>query len=90
MRAKEFTYKKTKMVKTVTEFPGISLDLTVQEAANLRDIIGNVGTESDEVRELVAGLYAALTQFWADNGSVRPDIACGSISAPVRTGFRRG
>lgn len=35
MRTKEFTFKKTKRVKTVTEHRAISIDLTVEEARSL-------------------------------------------------------
>lgn len=88
MRAKEFTYQKTKKVKTITKFQGISIDLTVQEAADLREIVGNVstGSEAVAVRQLVTGLYSELTKFWVANGSVRPNIEVAFISAPQRKG----
>lgn len=82
MRAKEFTYQKTKRVKTITKFNGISLDLTVQEAADLKELLGNVGTESLPAQQLFTGLYQELCNFLRKNGSPAPTIRCGLLYAP--------
>ncbi len=82
MRAKEFTYQKTKKVKTITKFQGISLDLTVQEAADLKELLGNVGTGSLPAQQLFTGLYQELCNFLRKNGSPTPTIRCGFMSAP--------
>lgn len=75
MRTKEFTFKKTKRVKTVTEHPAISVDLTVSEARLLAYHLNAVPTveEEDECPDADAGesmylLWVTLDDFVTRNG----------------------
>jgi general stress protein 26 len=67
MRTHLFTFKKTKRVKTVTEYPAISVDLTKDEAKELMEIIARATVESEEpgtlAEEAMAALYDALEAF---------------------------
>ena len=69
MRTNMFTFKKTKRVKVVTEYPAICVDLTKEEASALADIIEEGSTvgwdpdESDDVGVAMEDLYRALKAF---------------------------
>ena len=70
MRTHEFTFKKTKRVKTVTEHPAISVDLTRDEARELAGIMEEgsytgheVEAGSDPVGEAMFKLHLALKRF---------------------------
>lgn len=66
MRTSEFTFKKTKRVKVVTEHAGISIDLTVQEAADLAAYLRPVGTPDCRYQPL----YEAVSGFAKKHGAV--------------------
>ena len=76
MRANEFTFKKTKRVKTVTEHQGISLDLTVTEAADLAELVGNCATGDKDCGNFMWDTYQALRAFVEKNaGQARIKLA---------------
>ncbi len=68
MRTKEFTFKKTKRVKTVTEHPAISVDLTVQDAANLQALLGQATGPGSGTT-----IYQALRDF-VDKNNGTPEF----------------
>ncbi len=77
MRTKEFTFKKT--TKKVETFKGLSVDLTVADAAALLKVLGKIAGDDGVgggVRQAREGfftpLYQTLLRFVADNngGSV--------------------
>ncbi len=62
MRVKPFTFTKTKRVKT--EHKGISIDLTVKEAADLAAYLSVAATPDCRYNDL----YDALSCFARENG----------------------
>lgn len=72
MRTSEFTFKKTQVKK----FKAISVDLTVQEAADLTELFGQVCGDST----LCYDLYRVLAEFVEKNGEPKP-----RFKAPVIT-----
>ncbi len=61
MRAKKFTFKKTKRVKTVTEHNGVCLDLTDEEARKLRNLV-RYANWNDVYKPLASEIDALLTR----------------------------
>lgn len=70
MRTKPFTFKKTERVKVVTEYKGISVDLTVQEAADLAAYLTPAMTPDCRFIPLLEALQA----FIGANGGVKSDL----------------
>ncbi len=58
MRAKEFTFTKTKTVRTKSTFHGLSLDITVAEARALEEELGDGPAES-----CTFAIYQAICAF---------------------------
>jgi hypothetical protein len=71
MRTKPFTFKKT--IKRVEVHPGLEINVTLQEAADLREVIGNIACDDPAVREkFIFPLYEALTVFVLEHGGMGP------------------
>lgn len=68
MRVKDFTFKKTKRIKQVTEHRGICIDLTEQEAADLRKLVGTVGGRAKFKTELCDKLYWEIGELLTKPG----------------------
>lgn len=96
MRAKPFTFKKTKRVKTVTEHRAICVDLTEQDAADLRALLGavecreTIGPAYEAHTELFRPLSRELTSFLAGT-KVTPRIQVSTTPPPasIKTEFQR-
>lgn len=58
MRANEFKFKKTKVTRTVTEFTGLTLDITVAEARALEEELGEGPADS-----ITFPIYQAICAF---------------------------
>lgn len=86
MRTNSFTFKKTKSVKIVTEYPAISIDLTVTEAADLAAYIRPASTPDCRFREL---LYALKKFLWA-NGNPQSDLVPDNNVKAFRMVTRKG
>jgi hypothetical protein len=71
MRSKPFTFKKTKRIKQVVHHPAISVDLTVQEAADLYVVLAHVAGADDVastvMNELFLPLLDAIEDFLLNN-----------------------
>lgn len=79
MRTKPFTFKKT--VKKVETRHALEINVTVQEAADLRQIIGNLAYAGDEVRtQLIQPLYDALTDFVVANGCPKARVRMPTVT----------
>jgi hypothetical protein len=88
MRTNEFTFKKTKRVKTVTEHAGLSVDLTKEEAAALLELV-LLGSETDEsddgpddVWTTMYNLAQALRKFIGPDETKRVEAAVAGESCP--------
>lgn len=73
MRTKEFQFKKTKTVKPVTTHDAISIDLTVNEAADLHALISVAHTPNGRYLPLLA----ALANFTEKHGVTSDLEPCG-------------
>lgn len=82
MKTKTFTFKKTKRVKTVTEYPAISVDLTVKEAADLVAYLTPATTPDGRYQNLLD----ALRNFAREHGAVS-DLVIDKHSTALFGGF---
>jgi hypothetical protein len=73
VRAKEFTFKKTRTVKTTTDYVGLSLDLTVEEAIGLEKALADLPYTTINSR-IYRALYAFLKTNRGKPSPKDPDI----------------